>query len=187
MPKAKAGVLDGSRYLDIRALLGGEHVVRTTEVGKRPVWRPKGSTELMRNAEASTSTAAAANDIQEEGNQTSDEGDKDAVDKGTVDKDTVEAARGRREHLWQGSGNGLTRTRRRRANMHCLLACSQNTNHRECRCVPPWGFHCNSSLLQLFTCNLSKFEGKGETRKNMSPVDQIRILKIIITCSKQRN
>jgi hypothetical protein len=93
MPKAKAGVLDGSRYLDIRALLGGKHVVRTTEVvGKRPVGRPKGSTERMRSAEASTSAAAAADDIQEEGNRTSDEGDKDTVDKGTVDKDTVEAA-----------------------------------------------------------------------------------------------
>jgi hypothetical protein len=85
MPKAKAGVRDGSRYLDIRASLGGEHVVRTTVVGKRPVGRHKGST--MRSAEASTSAAAAADDIQEEGNQTSDEGDKD-----TVDKDTVEAA-----------------------------------------------------------------------------------------------
>jgi hypothetical protein len=93
MPKAKAGVLDGSRYLDIRALLGGEHVVRTTEVvGKRPVGQPKGSTKRMRSAGASTSAAAAADDIQEEGNQTSDEGDKDTVDKGTVDKDTVEAA-----------------------------------------------------------------------------------------------
>jgi hypothetical protein len=91
MPKAKAGVLDGSRYLDIRALLGGEHVVRTTEVvGKRPVGRPKGSTKRMRSAEASA--AAAADDIQEEGNQTSDKGDQDTADKGTVDKDTVEAA-----------------------------------------------------------------------------------------------
>jgi hypothetical protein len=93
MPKAKAAVLDGSRYLDIRALPGGEHVVRTTEVvGKRPVGRPKGSTKRMRSAEASTFAAAASDDIQEEGNQTSDEGDKDTVDKNTVDKDTVEAA-----------------------------------------------------------------------------------------------
>jgi hypothetical protein len=110
MPKAKAEVLDASRYLDIRALLGGEHVVRTTGVvGKRPVGRPKGSTKSMRmrSAEASTSAAAAADDIQEEGNQTSDEGDKDTVDKGTVDKDTVEAALREWWHLWQGSGNGL--------------------------------------------------------------------------------
>jgi hypothetical protein len=93
MPKAEAAVLDGSRYLDIRALLGGEHVVRTTEVvGKRSVGRLKGSTKRMRSAEASTSAAAAAEDIQEEGNQTIDEGDKDIMDKGTVDKDTVEAA-----------------------------------------------------------------------------------------------
>jgi hypothetical protein len=80
MPKAKAGVLDGSRYLDIGALLGGEHVVRTAEVvGKRPVGRSKGS-KRMRSAEASTSAAAAAYDIQEEGNQTSDGGDKDTVE-----------------------------------------------------------------------------------------------------------
>jgi hypothetical protein len=73
MPKAKAGVVDGSQYLDIGALLGGEHVVRTTKVvGKRPVRRPKGSTQRMRSAEASTSAAAAADDIQEEGNQTSE-------------------------------------------------------------------------------------------------------------------
>jgi hypothetical protein len=97
----------------------------------------------MRSAEASTSAAAAADDIQEEGNQTSDEGDKDTVDKGTVDKDTVEAAlREKREPVarvrqwFEGEpGDG-------RANMHCLLAYSQNTNHRECCCVPPWGFHC---------------------------------------------
>jgi hypothetical protein len=70
MPKAKAGVLDGSGHLDIGALLGGEHVVRTTEVvGKRPVGRPKGSTKRMHSAEASTSAAAAADDTQEEGNQ----------------------------------------------------------------------------------------------------------------------
>jgi hypothetical protein len=88
MPKAKAGVPDGSQYLDIGALLVGEHVVRTAEVvGKRPVGRPKDSTKRMRSAEASTAAAAAANDIQEEGNQTSDEGGND-----TVDKDTVEAA-----------------------------------------------------------------------------------------------
>jgi hypothetical protein len=88
MPKAKSRVLDGSQYLVIGAILGGEHVVRTTEVvGKRPVGRPKGSTKRMRSAEASTSAAAAADDIQEEGNQTSDKRDKD-----TVDKDTVEAA-----------------------------------------------------------------------------------------------
>jgi hypothetical protein len=93
MPKAKAGILGGSRYLDIGALLGGEQFVRTSEVvGKRPVGRPKGSTKSMRSAEASTSAAAAADDIREEGNQTSDEGAKDTVDKGTVDKDTVEAA-----------------------------------------------------------------------------------------------
>jgi predicted aconitase len=93
MPKAKAGVLDGSQYLDIGALLGAEHVVRTTEVvGKRPVGRPKGSTKRMRSAAASSSAAAAAHDIQEEGNQASDEGDEDTVDKDTVDKDTVEAA-----------------------------------------------------------------------------------------------
>jgi hypothetical protein len=68
MPKAKAGLLYGSRYLDIRALLGGEHVVRTTEVvGKRPVGRPTGSTQLMRSAEASTSAAAAADDIHKKG------------------------------------------------------------------------------------------------------------------------
>jgi hypothetical protein len=54
---------------------------------KRPVGRPKGSTKRMRSDEASTSAAAAADDIQEEGIQTRDEGDK-----GTVDKDTVEAA-----------------------------------------------------------------------------------------------
>jgi hypothetical protein len=80
MPKAKGGVRDGSQYLDIGALFGGEHVVRTTEVvGKRPVGRPKGSTKRMRSAEASTSAAAAADNIQEAGDQTSDEGDKDTV------------------------------------------------------------------------------------------------------------
>jgi hypothetical protein len=92
MPKAKGGVLGRLQYLDIGALLGGEHVVRTTEVvGKQPVGRPKGSTKRMQSAEASTAAAAAAEDIQEEGNQTSDGGDKDTVDKDTVDMDTVEA------------------------------------------------------------------------------------------------
>jgi hypothetical protein len=168
----KAGVLDGSRYLDIRALLGGEHVVRTTEVvGKRPVGRPTGSTKSMRSAEASTSAAAAADDIQEEGNQTSDEGDMDTVDKGTVDKDAVDAslrekrAPVARVRQWFEGEPGDEEI----LNMHCLLAHSQNTYHRECCCVPPWGFHCNSSLLQLFTCKLSKFEGKRETRKKIVP------------------
>jgi hypothetical protein len=61
MPKAKAGV----RYLDIGALLGGEHVVRTTEVMvKRPVVQPTGSTKRMRqrmdSADASDVSLATA-------------------------------------------------------------------------------------------------------------------------------
>jgi hypothetical protein len=57
MPKAKAGV----RHLDIRALIGGEHVVRTTEVMvKRPVVRPTGSTKRMDSADASDVSLATA-------------------------------------------------------------------------------------------------------------------------------
>jgi hypothetical protein len=136
-------------------------------VGKWPVGRPKGLTK--RSAEASTSAAAAADDIQEEGNRTSDEGDKDTVDKGTVDKDTVEAllrekrAPVARVRQWfEGEPGDKELICIACSHIHKIPTIESVAVHS---CVPPWGFLCNSSLLQLFTCKLSKFKGKRETRK----------------------
>jgi hypothetical protein len=156
----------------------------TTEVvGKWPVGRPKGSTKRMRSAKASTSADAAADDIQEEGNQTSDEGDKDTVDKGTVDKDTVDkgtvdkdtveavlrekrAPVARVRQWFEGEPGDKELICIACSHFHKIPTIESVAVHS---CVPPWGFHCNSSLLQLLTCKLSKFKGKRETRKNKCP------------------